>query len=191
MISWCMNMDIKDNKWLREALDWLLHIGVAVLAGLLIINFVAQRTIVIGFSMEPTLENGDQLIIEKLTHRFGKLKQGDIVTIYIPEKLEHGKDYIIKRVIGVEGDRVQIKDGKVYVNGIRINEPYTSTDITLPGESQYNDILVGDNQIYVLGDNRLPGASKDSRFMGLIDMKRVKGRAIFRFYPFSKIGTIR
>lgn len=184
-------MNIKENKLLTEVLDWLLHIGLAILAGLLIINFVAQRTIVLGFSMEPTLENGDQLIIEKLTQRFGKLKQGDIVTIYIPEKLEHGKNYIIKRVIGVEGDKVQVKDGKVYVNGVQIDEPYTSTDITLQGEAQYNDIIVGHNQIYVLGDNRLPGASKDSRFIGLIDIKRVKGRAIFRFYPFNKIGPIK
>lgn len=184
-------MNIKNNKLLMEALDWLLHIGIAVIVGLLIINFVAQRTIVIGFSMEPTLENGDQLIIEKLTLRFGKLKNGDIVTIYIPEQLENGKDYIIKRVIGVEGDRIEIKDGKVYVNGNQIEEPYTSTDITLQGESQYNDILVGKNQIYVLGDNRLPGASKDSRFIGLIDIGRVKGRAVFRFYPFNKIGAIK
>jgi signal peptidase I len=174
----------------KEVLDWSYHIALAIIIGVLIVSFVGQRTIVIGHSMEPTLHDSDQLIIEKLTTRFGKLNQGDIVTIFIPEKLEEGEDYIIKRVIGVEGDKVQIKDGKIYVNDKQIDEDYTSVSTTLEDDPQNSNVKVGEGQIFVLGDNRQPNASKDSRTLGLIDIKKVRGRAIFRFYPFNTIGGL-
>lgn len=175
---------------IKEILDWGAHILIAVLIGLFIVTFVAQRTIVNGSSMEPTLQDRDQLIIEKITPRFGKLSMGDIVTIYIPENLESGKDYIIKRVIGVEDDTVEIKDGKVYVNGSVIEENYINGRRTDAVNDQYNKIVVPKGHIYVLGDNRIPGASLDSRSIGPIDVKRVKGKAVVRFFPLGKAGTL-
>lgn len=178
------------NKFFKEVLDWSFHIAIAIIIGILVVTFVGQRTIVIGHSMEPTLQDHDQLIIEKLTTRFGNLKHGDIVTVFIPEKLEDGRDYIIKRVIGVEGDRVKIKDGKVYVNDKQLKEDYTSVDTTLEDDPANSDLTVGKGQIFVLGDNREPYASKDSRTIGLVDIKKVRGKAIFRFYPFKTMGVL-
>ena len=166
-------------------LDWALHIAIAVLIGFLIITFVGQRTIVYGISMEPTLHNNDQLVVEKLSTRFGKLKYGDIITIYVPEFLGEGKDYIIKRVIGVEGDSVEIKDGKVYLNGKALSEAYINGSGTQAVEPEFSQVTVPAGKVFVLGDNRLPGASKDSRTIGLVGLDRVKGRAFVRVYPFK------
>jgi len=164
------------------------HIAIALVIGILIVTFVGQRTIVYGVSMEPTLHHGDQLIVEKITTRFGSLHHGDIVTIYVPEYLGEGKDYIIKRVIGVENDTVEIKDGKVYLNDEVLDEDYINGTSTSPVNPEYSSVKVPKGYVYVLGDNRLPGASKDSRSIGLIDLKRVKGKALLRFYPFSKFS---
>jgi len=179
------------NPVLKEALDWIIHIAAAVLIGFLIVTFVAQRTIVHGISMEPTLHNGDQLIVEKLTTRFGKLRYGDIITVYIPEELGEGKDYIIKRVIGVEGDTVEIKNNKIYLNGEPLEEDYINGDTTLPVNPEYSKVIVPEGQVYAVGDNRLPGASKDSRSIGPIDVERIKGRALIRFYPFDKFKVFK
>jgi len=113
----------------KEALDWAAHIIIAVLIGLFIVNFVAQITIVNGSSMETTLHNGDRLIIEKISPRFGWLKRGDIVTINDYPGLDSDRKPIIKRIIGLEGDKVEIRDGKVYVNGEALEEDYINVDV--------------------------------------------------------------
>jgi signal peptidase I len=171
-------------------LDWAFHIGIAVLIGLFIVNFVVQRTIVNGNSMLPTLQDKNQLLIEKVSQRFGGLHRGDIVTIYVPEYLEEGKDYIIKRVIGIENDTVEIKDGKVYLNGTALQEDYINGTVTLPVNPKYDKITVPKGYVYVLGDNRLPNASKDSRTIGPVSLDRVRGKVLIRYYPFNEMGTL-
>ncbi|MEN2777250.1 signal peptidase I [Acetivibrio clariflavus] len=166
-----------------------MHIGIAVLLGVFIVNFVAQITIVNGSSMEKTLHDGDRLIIEKISPRFGNIKRGDIVTIDDPIKLSNDTRPIIKRVIGVEGDRVQIRDGKVFVNGEELKEDYINGDYTYEVNEQYSDVTVEKGHIYVLGDNRLMGMSKDSRTIGTASLEYVTGKALLRFYPFNKIGS--
>lgn len=177
-----------NNPVLREILDWAVHILIAVLIGLFIVNFVVQRTIVNGSSMEPTLQDKNQLLIEKLTQRFGNLHRGDIVTIYVPEFLEEGKDFMIKRVIGVEGDTVEIKDRTVYVNNVPLKEDYINGSETLPGNMQHDKITVPKGHVYVLGDNRLPNASRDSRIIGPVSLDKIRGRAFIRYYPFNEMG---
>jgi len=174
-------------------LDWAAHIIIAVLIGLFIVNFVAQITIVNGSSMETTLHNGDRLIIEKISPRFGWLKRGDIVTINDYPGLDSDRKPIIKRIIGLEGDKVEIRDGKVYVNGEALEEDYINVDVegTLEVNENYSELYVPEGHIYVLGDNRLPGQSKDSRTFGSVDIKNVGGKAIFRFFPLDKIGTFK
>ncbi|HHV30057.1 signal peptidase I [Acetivibrio mesophilus] len=183
----------KTNQYIREALDWAGHIIIAVLIGLFIVTFVAQITIVNGSSMETTLHDGDRLIIEKISPRFGWLKRGDIVTINDYPGLDSDRKPLIKRVIGLEGDKVEIRDGKVYVNGEVLEEDYINVDAqgTLQVNVKYSELSVPDGHIYVLGDNRLPGQSKDSRTFGTIDIKNVGGKAIFRFFPFTDIGTLK
>jgi signal peptidase I len=156
----------------------------------MIVTFVAQITVVEGNSMEKTLHNNDRLIIEKISPRFGKLSRGDIVTLDVSDlkSLVHNSP-IIKRVIGIEGDLIEIKDKKVYVNGNVLEENYTNVEGT--DEGNFSKVTVPPGQIYVIGDNRMPGGSNDSRNIGPLELNRVGGRAIFRFFPFDKIGVIK
>ena len=173
----------------KEILDWALHIVIALILGFLVVTFVVQRTVVHGVSMEPTLHNGDQLIIEKISPRFGKFNYGDVVTIYVPEELHEGQDYIIKRIIGVAGDIISITEGCVFVNGVMLDETYINGDYTYV----LNDMLevtVEEGTVFVLGDNRLRDRSKDSRAIGLIKTEKIKGKAILRFFPLDTFGPL-
>lgn len=173
------------KKMRNEALDWFFHIAFAVIIGLLIVTFVAQRTIVHDISMEPTLTEGDNVLVEKLSYRFGWLKRGDIIVFKSPDEDKQ----LIKRLIAVEGDKVEVREGKVYVNGelslIGLPEEPETPDGNLP---EYTNLTVPEGMVYILGDNRQ--YSLDSTDFGPIDSHWIKGRAIFRFYPFSRFGTI-
>jgi signal peptidase I len=175
----------QEKKKRSEVLDWILHIGIAVIVGVLIVTFVAQRTIVHDISMEPTLTEGDNLLVEKLGFRFGWLKSGDIIVFKSPD----ADILLIKRLVAVEGDRVEVKDGKVYVNGEIFltglpNEPETPVG-DLP---EYTDLTVPEGMVYLLGDNRL--YSHDSTEFGPVDKKWITGRALFRIFPFDRFGSI-
>ena len=174
---------------LKEVLDWAKHIIIAVIVGVLFVTFIGQRTIVYGMSMDPTLANGDQLIIEKISPKIGNIKHGDIVTIFVRGRLEEGKDYLIKRVIAIEGDTLAIHDGHVYVNGEELNEEYINTDYTY-GENLTSEITIEEDKVFVMGDNRKRGGSNDSRMMGQFNVSDIKGKAILRWYPFSSFGVL-
>jgi len=163
----------------------LVHIFIAVVLGVLIVNYVAQITVVSGNSMEKTLHNGDRLIIEKISPRLGNINRGDIVTIDDPVKLDLRTSPIIKRVIGIEGDLVEIRDGKVYVNEEELKEDYINGDTTLEVNKDYSKVRVEEGCVYVLGDNRLPNESKDSRTIGTENVDNITGRAMLRFFPFN------
>jgi len=176
---------------LKEILDWVIHISLAIIIGILIVKFVAQITIVSGNSMETTLQNGDRLIVEKLSVKFGSIKEGDIVTINHPQDFPNERSPIIKRVIGIENDVIEFKNGKVFVNDKQLEEHYINGDLTNESNNMdYNKITVKKGQIFVLGDNRLPGKSLDSRIFGPIDIEKVGGKAVLRIMPFAKAGKI-
>lgn len=181
---------MQNKRIIKEIIDWVIHIILAVFIGLFIVTFVAQRTIVDGSSMLPTLTHGDQLIVEKITPRLDKLKRGDLVTLYIPEHLEEGKDFVVKRIVALGNDKVEIKDGKLYVNGEEIKEDYINGTVTEQLNPAYSSLVVPRDCVYVLGDNRLPHASLDSRSIGPIEKKKVIGRVMFRYYPFDRAGKI-
>ena len=181
--------DKKPVSVVREILDWIKHIVIAIIVGILFITFVGQRTVVYGMSMTPTLENGDQLVIEKITPKIGGVKHGDIVTIYIHGLLDEGKDYLIKRVIALEGDTVMIEDGNVYVNGEMLKEEYIRGNYTYE-EHLTSQVTLGKDEVFVMGDNRLKGGSNDSRSLGVFNRSAIRGRAIFRWYPFDKFGKL-
>ncbi len=178
------------NKLAKEILEWALYIGIAVILALFIVLFLGRITIVEGTSMVPTLNNNDVLIIESLTPRFGTLRQGDIVVLRIPELLEGNRKHVIKRVIALEGQHILIKDGKVYVDGQELQEPYINGDYTEEVSDIHSDIVVPEGCIYVMGDNRLPGKSRDSRVFGPVNSDRVIGRCILRIFPFSGFGSV-
>lgn len=180
-----------ENPVVKEILDWVIHIAIAIVIGLLIVTYVAQRTVVYKHSMEPTLYEGDNLIVEKITPRFGRLNRGDIVVIKdaSPELAREGKE-IIKRIIAIEGDTVEIIDGLVYLNGEALKEDYIKNEYTpVSPNPGLNKLKVSEGHVYVLGDNR--ANSIDSRTIGQIQNKKIRGKAVFRFYPFNKAGLLR
>jgi signal peptidase I len=170
---------------LREISDWIYHISIAALVALVITNFIFQRTIVNKISMLPTLNDGDNLIVEKVSKRFNYFHDGDIVTIYAPKYVQEDGKTIIKRIVATEGESVAIKNGKVYVNNKILKENYINGNFTR-ARGEYIDLKVSKNHVYVLGDNRIENIL-DSRIMGEISIKDISGKAIFRIYPFSKL----
>ena len=171
----------------KELLSWIVFIVVVVAASYLIVTFVGQRTEVSGSSMETTLSTGDQLIVDKISYRFRDPKRYDIVVF--PYRYEENR-YYIKRIIGLPGETVQIVDGMVYINGSPLNEHYGNEVIEDPG-SAAEPITLGDDEYFVLGDNR--NNSQDSRAsnVGLIHSDELLGRAWVRIWPLDQFGVIK
>lgn len=203
-------MTDKSKSFLREISEWILLIIAAFFIASLIQSELFALTEVNMESMMETLEPGDKLIMNKLAYNFGEPERGDIIiflrdepvngvlgraSIYISDitkKLnkEFRRNRLIKRVIGVPGDTIEIIDDILYVNGVEQNEMYARVD---PFEKKVlnhglQKTEVQEGQLFVLGDNR--GHSMDSRDFGVINRSWVEGRAIFRIMPFSKFGRL-
>ncbi len=174
-----------ENK--NEIFEWIKSIGTAIIIAILIKTFVFNTTYVLGNSMYPTLHERDRLFAMKIPLYFHGPNRGDVVVLSAPDNTE--KDYI-KRVIGVGGDIVEIIDGKVYVNNKILEEEYIHED-SYTGIYNESYWVVPQGQLFVLGDNREEGASKDSRLFGCIDIDTIKGVTDFRYFPFDdRFGTI-
>lgn len=180
----------KKSDFLLEVLDWLKYILIAVLIGLLLVVFVIQRNSVVGDSMLPTLHNNDQLLVEKISKLVGAINHNDIITIKTDRLRGHeGGPNIIKRVIGLPGDTIEIREDGVYRNGEILDEsaylqPGTETEIRSLAHAK---VTLNDDEYYVLGDNRQ--ISLDSRYFGPVPLELVIGRTLFRFFPFDQIGV--
>jgi signal peptidase I len=164
---------------LRELLETILP---ALLIALLINVFVGQATRVEGQSMEPNLHSDQRLVVEKLSYHFHGPHRFDIVVIKMPSQ---GDELLIKRVIGLPGDTVEIRDGHVYINGELLEEPFTN-EPTQPG--RYSKLTVPPLNIFVLGDNR--GRSNDSRSFGPVPISNIVGRAWLSYWPPEKVGLV-
>lgn len=165
--------------FLREVLETVLPALVIVL----VINmFLAQATRVEGQSMEPNLHDNQRLIIEKVSYYVHPPRRGDIIVLKLPN---HRSDALIKRVIGLPGETVEIRNGVVLINGEPLDEPYLN-------QSTYQGMpprVVPEGEVFVLGDNR--GFSNDSRSFGFVPFSDIVGRAWFRYWPLSEIGPVR
>ena len=178
----------KQKRMLKKYLETGLYVFLAVAVIYFVLNFVGQRTSVSGDSMYPSLKNGDQLILEKLSYRFGEPERFDVIVF---DHYEEGSDtpvHYIKRIIGLPGETICIKDGNIYVDGERLTETYGyyTGDREMEGYDAEEEILVGEDEYFVLGDNR--NNSLDSRRIGCIRENDILGKAVFRLYPFSEIG---
>ena len=175
----------------RELVGMCLYIAFVFLVVWFIITFVGQRTEVSGDSMYSTLEDGDNLWINKLSYHFDDPKRFDIV-VFPFEEGEDSSVYYIKRIIGLPGERVRIeKDGTIYINNEPLEENYGYETIStnMIGRAK-NNIILGEDEYFVMGDNR--NDSKDSRFeeVGNIHKDKLEGKAVFRIWPLSKFGKI-
>ncbi|MBS5805636.1 MAG: signal peptidase I [Firmicutes bacterium] len=158
-------------KIIKEIIPYI----VIVLVVVLIRTFIITPVRVDGDSMKNTLKNGDILLLYKL----GSINRLDIIVL----DEEKDNEKIIKRVIGLPGETVAIKKGKIYINDKVIDDEYAYGET-----SDYDKVTLEDDEYFILGDNRL--ISKDSRYFGPIKKSEIKGKIVFRLFPFTKIGTV-
>jgi len=174
---------------LRNLLEWVAVIVGAVLVAVLIKTFLVQAFRIPSESMVPTLEIGDRVLVNKLSYKAHEINRGDVVVFKRPPGLPAGPgepEDLIKRVIGLPGDTVQAKDGSMYVNGKRLEEPYLP-----PGTPSLNldqPVKIAQGQAWVMGDNRTN--SQDSRVFGPIESTTVIGRAFMIMWPPGRIGSL-
>lgn len=215
-------MKSKINPKLKEALEWIGCILIAVILALLVRYYIGTPTIVQQPSMYPTLKQDQRLILNRWERTIKKMpERGNIITFEAPSSnyisaydadlenpiakyenepegiwnrfcfyvLEVNKISYIKRVIGLPGDHVKIENGKVYINGNELQEPYLQEGvITDDLNGAFTDIVVPENTVFVMGDNR--GQSTDSRRFGCIPLEKIESKVLFRFWPLDVFGKV-
>lgn len=166
----------------------IIFFGVLILCVLLVPKYVMQRTIVEGSSMESTLHDGNNLIVEKLSYRFDKLERFDIIVFY-PYGREN-KDYYIKRIIGLPGETIQIIEDNIYINGELLEEDYGKDAMAYAGIAALPYELA-DDEYFVLGDNRNNSTDSRKASLGPVKKENIGGRAILRIWPLKEFGSIK
>ncbi|MFN8521188.1 MAG: signal peptidase I [Chloroflexota bacterium] len=171
--------------------NWLVE-TVVTIALALALYFVIQAVIVQtyrveGHSMDDSLHDGQHLLIDKLTPRFDDYSRGDVVVLHPPDEPESSTPFI-KRVIGVAGDHLELRDGEVWVNGTELDEPYTKAGSVTEPLNDETAWDVGQGEVFVMGDNRED--SRDSREFGVVQTSEIIGRAWLRFWPLDTFGIL-
>lgn len=170
----------------KELLSLIIYIGIVVLICYFILNFVGCRSKVDGSSMNPTLEDKDNLWVDKLSYTFGDPKRFDIIIFNYDENTTY-----VKRVIGLPGETVRIdQNGNIYINGKLLKENYGKETILNNGRAG-SEVYLGSDEYFVLGDNR--NNSIDSRWsdVGNVSREDIVGKVVLRIYPFKKFGLIK
>src|SRR5271168_876244 len=167
----------------HELRSWTRDLAVALGLALVIIIFLYQPVKVEGTSMAPLLSDQERIFINKFVYRFEPIQRRDVVVFWYP--LDHSKSFI-KRVIGLPGESVEIRQGTVYVNGRAIDEPYVPTQYE--DLSDYGPMRVPKDSYFVMGDHRI--SSNDSRVFGPVPSKFIYGRAVFAYWPVDHFGSL-
>lgn len=175
------------KKKLKEFLSTSFYFLVVIIVTFLIIKYVAQRTEVVGRSMEPTLENGDNLIVDKISYRLRDPERLEIVVF--PYRDREGV-YYIKRIIGIPGDTIYIEDGYVYVNDVKLEEDYIK-NLTQDAGIAATPITLGEDEYFVMGDNRNNSTDSRSVDLGIVRREEFTGRAFMRIWPMNKIKILK
>ena len=161
---------------LKEIFSWIIEIAIVLMMAFVLVYFIGMRTSVVGQSMSETLENGDQILVNRFMYKVIGPKANDVI-VFLPNGNEKSH-YYVKRVIGVPGDTVQIKNGRIYVNGTEFTEKVDVASIEDAGLAA-DAVTLGDDEYFVLGDNR--NNSEDSRYANIGNIKReyIIGKAWF------------
>ena len=188
----------RTRKGLRSAVEWAVVAVGALVIAVLVRTFLVQAFSIPSESMEPTLNRGDRLLVDKVGYRFGGVQRGDIVVFDSPKGQLVGTDEpLIKRVVGLEGETIELNDGIVIVDGHYMLEHYldpstlTLSQGPIPGcvnGGSLNSCTVAEGHIFVLGDNR--PSSRDSRFFGPVETETIIGRAWLKYWPLGDIGIL-
>jgi len=170
--------------WKAELWDWIKTLVIVFVIMSLLNSFVFNLSMVKGQSMQPTLVERERLFINKIIYSISDPKKGEVVVLHDPSQDDSKKEFLVKRIIGVPGDVIEVKDHQIYLNGQLLEEEYIDTSIQDP---DFSAITIGENEYFVMGDNRHLGESKDSRYFGSVKSDFIVGRAEFIFWPFNKI----
>ncbi len=162
----------KITKWLKENIVFLIILTAIIITRIFFFSPIRVN----GTSMYPTLQDKEFMILNKISLKQG-INRFDIVVV------QENNKYIIKRVIGLPGESVMYSDNKLYINGKVIEDNYSKTTT-----NDFDNVILGENEYFVLGDNRT--VSKDSRVIGPINIKNIKGKTNLIIFPFNKIGTV-
>lgn len=181
------NVEKKEASWLKELVSTGVYLLVVVALTFLFVQYVGQRTHVNGDSMNNTLENGDNLIVDKISYRFKEPERFDIIVF--PYQYQENT-YYIKRIIGLPGETVQIEDGTIYVDGEVLEESYGKETMRSAGIAS-QPIELGEDEYFVLGDNRNNSSDSRDPSVGKIKGDDIVGRAFIRIWPFEKFGILK
>ncbi|HTY60951.1 MAG TPA: signal peptidase I [Acidobacteriota bacterium] len=173
----------QEFKTTFELKSWFRDIFFAFAIAIFIVVFVVQPVKVEGTSMQPRLVDQERIFVNRFIYRFQDVHRGDVVVFWYPK--DRSKSFI-KRVLGVPGDEVEIRNGVVYVNGARVAEPYLKPEFQ--DYKSFRKTVVPAGQYFVLGDHR--NSSNDSRSWGFVDQSLIYGKAIFSYWPFSRFGVV-
>ncbi len=171
----------------KVVLEWIVIVVVTVVASLLVRTFVFQTYFIPSASMEPTLQIGDRIIINKLSVDFGTIHTGDIVVFRAPPSENCGTtvDDLVKRVIGVPGDTLTSKGNTIYIDGKALKEAWPHTE---PLGKPIGHVHVKSGQYFVMGDNH--SDSCDSRYWGAVPRSDIIGKVFLRIWPLSRVGFL-
>lgn len=187
---------MKISKTIMEVFQWVISLGLAIAIALFIRAYIFEPVLVSGHSMDNTLADGQRLFEYKLGYRFDSPKRGDIIVL----KVKEGEKSLvglpdptevdfIKRVIGLPGETIDIREDGVYINGTKLDEPYAKGKTF--AISTKNPLQIPEGKVFVMGDNR--ERSSDSRVVeiGPIDIKNIRGRAALRIWPLNSFGLLK
>ncbi|WFR63166.1 signal peptidase I [Paenibacillus amylolyticus] len=175
------------KSWVVELWDWVKTIVVAFVIMMLLNLFVFNLSMVKGQSMQPTLVERDRLFVNKIVYHLGAPSRSDVIVLRDPSEGVEKKDFLVKRIVGLPGDTIEVKDHHLYVNGERQAETYTDIEVQDP---DFGPITLAPDHFFVMGDNRHEGKSKDSRVFGSITSDQIVGKAEFIFWPFSELKKL-
>lgn len=168
--------------------EWIKDIIIAIVIAVVVIQFI-KPTIVKESSMEPNFYSNDYLFVSKQSYTFSEPKQGDVVVFHSELKQANGDEkLLIKRIIGLPGDTIDVKDEKVYINGVELVEDYIKDGYTT---GEVDGLVVPEGQVFCMGDNRR--VSIDSRYpeVGCVKIDEIIGKVVLRVWPFSDFGLIK
>ncbi|WP_239617837.1 signal peptidase I [Cohnella mopanensis] len=171
------------SGWRKELWDWSRALVVAVVIVLLLKAYVFQLSTVKKISMQPTLHENEWLFVNKIVLKLGNLDRGDVVILKDPSGGSEDKQFLVKRIVGIPGDTLEIRDGELYINGELKVESYTDVKIE---DGDYPLTTVSPGHYFVMGDNRHHSASKDSRAFKEVPEELIKGRADLIVWPISR-----
>jgi signal peptidase I len=173
----------KESSFRRELRAWTRDLLLAIGLALVIIVFLYRPVKVEGTSMAPLLEDQERIFINQFVYRFEGIQRGDVIVFWYP--LDRSKSFI-KRVIALPGETVEIRQGRVYVNGDGLKEPYVPPQFS--DSTNYGPLHVPTEHYFVMGDHRI--SSNDSRVFGPVARRYIYGRAVFAYWPFAHFGSI-